>query len=102
MTAALPKPAVPSALTAEQPAETRLLLQGVSWETYEQLLMETGEGRNQRFAYCNGILEIMLPLTDHEEPTLLFYDFVAVFVDALGLELRKLGSLTRKIVDFKL
>ena len=105
MTAALPKPAksvdlqptqaaAPSVV--EAPSETRILLEGVSWETYERLLVETGESRNQRFAYDSGILEVMVPLPDHEEPTRLFDDFVAVFVDALGMELRKLGSLTMK------
>ena len=108
MTAALPKPAKSGQTTAPQSAqaaalptpeastETRVLLEGVSWETYERLLVETGESRNQRFAYDNGILEVMVPLPDHEEPTRLFDDFVAVFVDALGIELRKLGSLTMK------
>lgn len=35
---------------AEAPSETRVLLEGVSWETYERLLEETGERRNQQFA----------------------------------------------------
>ncbi len=77
-------------------SETRVLLEGISWETYERLLEETGERRNQQFAYRDGILEIMVPLAGHKEPTRLFDDFVAVFVDELGLELRKLGSLTMK------
>lgn len=97
MTAALPKSTtIANAETTDVPTETRILLEGVSWETYERLLEDTGSGRSQRFAYTNGILEIMLPLRGHEEPTRLFDDFVAVFVDALGLELCKLGSLTMK------
>ncbi|RZM75046.1 Uma2 family endonuclease [Leptolyngbya iicbica] len=76
--------------------ETRILLDGVSWETFEQLLVETGDNRNKRFAYCDGVLEIMAPLEGHEESTRLFDDFVVVFIDALGLEVRKLGSLTMK------
>jgi len=75
---------------------TRILLDGVSWETFERLLVETGDNRHQRFAYCDGILEIMAPLEGHEESTRLFDDFVAVFVDSLGVEVRKLGSLTMK------
>ena len=104
MPAALPKPNDPgpkvnsltTALPAEVPSETRVLLTGISWETYERLLEEAGENRNQLFAYCDGILEIMVPLEGHEEPARLSDDFVAVFVDELGLELRKLGSLTMK------
>ena len=74
----------------------RIILDGISWETYERLLDDMGNNRNQRLTYCDGRLEIMVPLAQHEEPTRLFDDFVAVFVDALGLELRKLGSLTMK------
>jgi len=72
------------------------MLTGVSWQTYERLLAETGVERHQRFAYRDGQLEIMVPLAAHEEPTQLLDDFVAVLVDELGVELRKLGSLTLK------
>ena len=105
MTAALPKPAksvapqptqVGASPVAEAPTETRILLEGVSWETYERLLVETGESRNQRFAYDSGILEVMVPLPEHEEPTRLFEHFMGAMVDALGLELLSLGSLTMK------
>ncbi|MEM9215247.1 MAG: Uma2 family endonuclease [Cyanobacteria bacterium P01_F01_bin.150] len=85
--------------SVEVPSETRLLLNGISWDTYERLLAETGENRNQRFAYCDGCLEIMEPLVGHEEPTRLLDNFVAVFVDELELELRSLGSLTMKKPD---
>ncbi|MDB9524942.1 Uma2 family endonuclease [Oscillatoria sp. CS-180] len=80
----------------QSPSETRILLSGVSWETYERLLAETGEGRNQQFAYRDGLLEIVVPLEDHEEPTRLFEHFLAAFVDELALEVRSLGSLTMK------
>ncbi|MEM8614884.1 MAG: Uma2 family endonuclease [Cyanobacteria bacterium P01_H01_bin.105] len=94
---ALPKaPTTKAAAVAECASEIRVLLEGVSWETYGRLLEETGTGRNQQFTYRDGCLEIMVPLEGHEEPTRLFDDFVAVFVDELGLELRKLGSLTMK------
>ncbi|MEM6836698.1 MAG: Uma2 family endonuclease [Cyanobacteria bacterium P01_C01_bin.120] len=85
-----------SEVTIWPETETRILLEGVSWETFEQLLVETGDNRNKRFAYCDGTLEIMAPLEGHEESTRLFDDFVAVFIDALGAEVRKLGSLTMK------
>ncbi|MEM1254387.1 MAG: Uma2 family endonuclease [Cyanobacteria bacterium P01_H01_bin.21] len=97
MTTALPKTNTAEATNEGlNPYETRVLLKGVSWETYERLLVEIGDSRNQQLAYRDGILEIMVPLAGHEEPTRLFDDFVAVFVDELGLELRKLGSLTMK------
>ncbi|WP_299490537.1 Uma2 family endonuclease [Acaryochloris sp. IP29b_bin.137] len=76
--------------------ETLTILTGISWDTYERLLIETGAERHQRFAYNNERLEIRVPLASHEEPTRLLDDFVAVLVDSLGIELRKLGSLTLK------
>jgi Uma2 family endonuclease len=77
-------------------SETRVLLEGVSWETFERLLAETGENRHKQLAYSDGCLEIMVPLRDHEEPVRLFDDFIAAIVDELGIELCKLGSLTMK------
>ena len=76
--------------------EQRILLEGISWGTFERLLEETGDQRNKRFSYCDGILEIMVPLVGHEEPLRLFEHFVAAIIDELGLEMRSLGSLTMK------
>lgn len=85
-----------SAVTTWHETETRILLDGVSWETFERLLVETGDNRNKRFAYCGGVLEIMAPLEGYEESTRLFDQFVTVFIDALAFEVRSLGSLTMK------
>lgn len=89
-------PAAADLKSVAVPSETRVLLNGISWDTYERLLTETGEHRNQRFAYRDGLLEIMVPLANHEEPTRLFEHFLAGIIDELGLELRSLGSLTMK------
>lgn len=96
MSTVLPQAGLAGHTEVTAPTEMRMLLEGVSWETFERLLEETGDQRKQRFAYRDGYLEIMVPLAGHKEPTRLFDDFVAVFVDELGLELRKLGSLTMK------
>ncbi|MGB7416049.1 MAG: Uma2 family endonuclease [Thermosynechococcaceae cyanobacterium] len=78
------------------PTATRVLLEGVTWETYERLLEETGDQRKQRFAYRDGLLEIMVPLPEHEEPIRLLDQFLAAMIDELALEFRSLGSLTMK------
>lgn len=104
MTNVLSKPgAVPTEAAASKRStkvecftETRILLEGVSWETYEKLLEETGEERHQRFAYRDRILEIMVPLAGHEKPTRLFEHFLGAIIDELELELLSLGSLTMK------
>jgi Uma2 family endonuclease len=86
----------PEQLSAATPTEIRVLLEGVSWQTYERLLEETGEQRKQHLAYRDGILEIMVPLAGHEEPTRLLDQFLAAIIDELALEFRSLGSLTLK------
>ena len=48
------------------PAEQRVILHNMSWETYERLMEERGENRVPRFAYDRGELEIMSPSTEHE------------------------------------
>ena len=47
-------------------ADNLVLLNPVSWKTFNRLLAELGEQRGQRLAYNDGILEIMSPLGIHE------------------------------------
>jgi len=50
----------------KSPAEQRVLLRNVRWETYERLPAEREESRVPRFAYDRGMLEIMSPSTENE------------------------------------
>jgi Uma2 family endonuclease len=47
--------------------EQKVILEGVSWETYERLLAENLEKPGTRFAYDRGTLEIMVVSFNHEE-----------------------------------
>jgi Uma2 family endonuclease len=38
----------------------------LSWQDFEQILVELGEQRNTRITYYQGTLEIMFPLARHE------------------------------------
>jgi hypothetical protein len=44
------------------PAGHQLLMKGISWATYKNILAELGENRNYRVSYSQGVLEIMAPL----------------------------------------
>ncbi len=46
--------------------ESRVILDGVSWQTFECLLDDLGEHRKARLAYDQGMLEIMTPYFGHE------------------------------------
>ncbi|WP_299484545.1 Uma2 family endonuclease [Acaryochloris sp. IP29b_bin.137] len=76
------------------PAEQRLTLNHISWDTYEKLLVAFGEHRAVRFHYDNGVLEFMVPLEAHENPS----DFLGLFICTLviesGLNLKCMASTT--------
>ncbi|MFN6482258.1 MULTISPECIES: Uma2 family endonuclease [unclassified Nostoc] len=77
-------------------AEQRTVLHNVSWETFEALLRDTGEDRGSRFAYDCGVLEIMTPLFEHENPKSNFGNFIIALAEELGIEIRSAGSTTLK------
>jgi len=83
-------------LVKSTPAEQRTVLQNVSWETFEALLRDTGEDRGSRFAYDCGVLEIMTPLFEHENPKSNFGNFIIALAEELGIEIRSAGSTTLK------
>jgi Uma2 family endonuclease len=62
---------------------SHLLVEGVTWEQYEALLLEMGEDRRvPRINYCDGILEIMSPLPAHERPHRIIAHIVTTILDA--------------------
>ena len=44
----------------------RVVLYNISWQQFENLLIDLGQTRAARIAYDNGIFEIMTPLPEHE------------------------------------
>jgi Uma2 family endonuclease len=92
--------ATPSTLPQESvPAEARVVLRGVSWQTFKALMADIGEDRSCRIAYDQGILEIRVPYEQHEEPKILISSFVEALADELEIEIRQLGSLTLERED---
>ncbi|MCC5599478.1 Uma2 family endonuclease [Nostoc favosum] len=76
--------------------EQRTVLHNISWETFEALLRDTGEDRGSRFAYDCGVLEMMTPLFEHENPKIQFDRFILVLAEELQIEVRSAGSTTLK------
>ena len=79
--------------------ETRVLMKGVSWETYKKLISEVGDDRAWRIAYDRGVLEIRMPLLEHEVPKGLLESFIEAIADELAIEVLKAGSLTLERED---
>jgi Uma2 family endonuclease len=79
--------------------EQKVILKGVSWDTYERLLAEHEEESGTRFTYDSGILEILVPSARHEKPNRLLASLVEVLAEETGLDIESLGSTTLKRPD---
>ena len=78
-----------------QPGQ-QLLLEDVSWQQLESMLVELGDSRAARLSYSNGILEIMVPLPEHEKAKEIIGDMVKILLSERGINYDSLGSTTLK------
>lgn len=83
------------------PAEKRVILNNIKWETFNTILKELGDKRSARLAYNEGNLEIMTPLGEHENTNRFIDDLIRILADELNLNLKKFGSLTLKRDDMQ-
>lgn len=82
-------------------AEQRLTLHDVSWDAYEKILEALGEHRSAKLTYDEGVLEFMVPLEEHENPS----DVIGVFIFNLavecGLTIKSMASTTLRRKQFQ-
>jgi Uma2 family endonuclease len=76
-----------------KPTETGVVLRNVSWQTYKALMVDVGDDRAWRIAYNEEVLEIRMPLQEHEFPKIMIAKFVAALSEELEIEIMELGSL---------
>ena len=76
------------------PSPNRVLLQNISWQTYESLLKDLEDNSGIRLTYDRGKLEIMTPSDPHETYKELINRFVQDITVELNIEIRSLGSRT--------
>ena len=77
-------------------AEQRVLLQNISWQFFESLLVELGDKRSSRLSYDKGNLEIMTPLWEHENPNRTIDRLINTLTEELNLDIGLGGSVTLK------
>jgi Uma2 family endonuclease len=78
------------------PPGRQVLLDRVSWQQFESILTELGERRAARVSYSNGMLEIMVPLPEHEKAKETIGDIIKMLLTEGGLDYDALGSTTLK------
>ena len=85
----------------ESAAEPVVILERVSWGTYERLLRENDPSPGKRFTYDRGLLQIMVVSRRHELPNSLLEQIVFILTDEWDLDYRHSGSMTFKRKDLK-
>lgn len=80
-------------------AANSVLLENISWQTYESFLEDFEESPGMRLTYDRGQLEIMSPLLPHESSKKLIGRLVEAVTEEIKIEIRSLGSLTCKRED---
>jgi Uma2 family endonuclease len=83
----------------EIPPGQHVLLQDVSWQEFEAILEDLGDHRSSRLAYDNGILEIAMPLPEHEYDKEIVGDLLKALLEELDIEFLTLGSTTFKVPE---
>jgi len=81
--------------------EQRVILRGVSWGTYENLLSDHVDASAPRFTFDRGVLEIMSPSSEPEEYNRTLAMLVEVLAEELRIDIRNLGSTTFKREDLQ-
>lgn len=71
-----------------------VVLQNVTWQTYQALLADMGEHRSARLSYDRGTLEIKMPSKLHELINRLLERIVTTLTEELGMNVLSLGSTT--------
>jgi Uma2 family endonuclease len=85
--------------TVKSPAEGRVILRNVSWETYERLLAEREESRVPRFFYDRGLLEIVSPSSEHDRISRIVALLVELLAAEVALDVDSAGSTTFRRED---
>lgn len=88
-------------LKTPPPAGQTVLLNHISWKTYESLLEDHLDSSAPRFAYDRGVLEIMSPSPEHERANRNLAMLVEVFFEEWEVDIGNFGSTTYKREDIE-
>jgi Uma2 family endonuclease len=81
--------------------EQLVILDNVTWGTYERLINEHVERGGTRFTFDEGVLQIMVVSSRHERPNRTLATLVEVLAEEWGIDIASLGSMTIKRKDLQ-
>jgi Uma2 family endonuclease len=85
--------------TVISPPDQGVVLEGISWDTYERLLAEHQDSAGTRFTYDRGKLEIMVLSAKHEKYKDILALMVNLLAEAMGFDVSSFGSTTFRRKD---
>lgn len=74
--------------------EQRVVIHGLHWQAYEQILGALPNQRRARLIYDQGTLEITMPNEDHDFFGRMIGRFIWLLVESLNLTIKTMGSTT--------
>lgn len=72
----------------------KMIIQGIGWDFYEQILSEYTDSNALHFAYDDGVLEVEIPKYDHEKVNRCLSRLVEYICLELNLDFANAGSTT--------
>jgi Uma2 family endonuclease len=81
--------------------EQRVVMNQVSWETYEGLLAANIDASSPRLTYSQGTLELMSPSVEHEKLKKALATIADLVAEEKAIEFEDLGSTTFRRRDFE-
>lgn len=78
------------------PPGQSVILTDITWDEFEEILTDLGERRASRLGFDRGMLEIMVPLPEHEYFKSAIAYLIADLAEELGIEYECFGSTTWK------
>jgi Uma2 family endonuclease len=75
---------------------SHISIHNLSWQEFENILLNLGEQRNTRMAYYKSTLDVMSPLASHERTHRIIASIVTAILDFEGRDWEDFGSTTFK------
>jgi Uma2 family endonuclease len=88
-----------TSLPPQPNGEKRMTFWDLDWQSFQQIQQVLTERSHARLTYDNGVLEITMPLEEHERPARLIELFIRILVVEMGMRMKTMGSTTLDRAD---
>ncbi len=80
---------------------SHIVIDGITWETFQALIIDLESQPGKRLTYDNGVLEIWIPLLPHESFKRWLGRIVEIVTEEIDCEIRSLSACTWRRADLR-